>query len=543
MAVKWSKEETNFLKDNYMVMADEELAEKLGKTTIQIRDKRNHEHLGRQKEISKEFLISEFWRFYNDNGRYPLKKELKSVNGYPSGVNYERKWNGWNNFLKEINVLGNDGWYKCDEQVLIDYYINSSIEEINNKLMIKRTKSCIMHKANKMNLYRREVKTEDDYKLIIEDYLDGMSCSDIAKKYGYTDGASIYYVLNKYNIELNRYDLWTNEQQQILKEYYPTSEWEILLDKLKPFDKDGIIHKASDLNIKRLVNSEWSNNEVNILNNNYGKISSKKLQELLPYRSVEAINTKACKLGLESRIKWSDEDILKLMIEYPIKTNKELSIMFGRTMSAIMGEAIKLGLKKDLDEHLYRTYNEEQLINDLKEFAKTLGKTPTVFEVDENKDMAHSQTYIRMFNGYVNACQKAGLEPNYEENIFITRTYRSKNNDLCLSYSEYVITNLYIDNNISYKKKIYYSDLTDDPRCGHKRTDWVLLNNIIVEFFGMPEKEFYQKRIKEKQEICADNNLILIELYPDDIKRGKNLTGLINKFKKYGIIIKNKEII
>ena len=77
MRIIWSKEERDFLKDNYMVMTDEELAEKLSKTTTQIKDKRNHEHLVRITNFSKEFLISEFWRFFNENKRYPLKKELK----------------------------------------------------------------------------------------------------------------------------------------------------------------------------------------------------------------------------------------------------------------------------------------------------------------------------------------------------------------------------------------------------------------------------------------------------------------------------------
>jgi len=153
MRIIWSKEETLFLKENYMTMKDDELAEKLGKTTIQIKDKRNHEHLARVTNFSKEFLISEFWRFFNENERYPLKKELKPTIGYPSGVNYERKWGSWNSFLKEIDVLGDSGWYKCDEHVLIDYYINSSIEYINDRLMVKRNKEMIMKKANNLGLY------------------------------------------------------------------------------------------------------------------------------------------------------------------------------------------------------------------------------------------------------------------------------------------------------------------------------------------------------------------------------------------------------
>jgi len=532
MRIIWLKEEILFLKENYMIMKDEELAEKLGKTTIQIKDKRNHEHLVRVINFSKEFLISEFWRFFNENKRYPLKKELKPAIGYPSGVNYERKWGSWNNFLKEINVLGNSGWYKYDEQVLIDYYTNSSIEDINNKLMIKRNKEMIMKKANNLGLYIKK-RSSEEYQLIIQDYLNGINCQEIAKKYGYSDGASIYYILKKYNIELNRNDIWSEEQIQILKTCYPATEWDELLELLKPFDKDGITHKASDLNIKRLLNSEWSEEDIDILKEYYGEKSTKQLAILLPYRTESSIVTKGYKLGLESRIRWSDEDIEIFIKEYPIKTNKELANIFNRTPNAVMAQGVKLGLKKDLDEHLYITYDKEKLIRDLKDFALFLGRTPLAQEISENKEMAHHNTYGRCFNGYVNACQVAGLEPNYSGNIFSNNTYRSKNNDLCLSHPELIITNLFIDNSLGYEKEVYYSAFTDDIRCGYKRCDWFLANDIIVEYFGLQRKEFYQKRTEEKQKICKDNNLTLLELYPEDMKHG--LKGLINKFKEHGI--------
>jgi len=121
--------------------------------------------------------------------------------------------------------------------------------------------------------------------------------------------------------------------------------------------------------------------------------------------------------------------------------------------------------------------------------------------------------------------------------MFSPRTYRSKNNDLCLSQPELIITNLFINNDLLYEKEAYYSIFTDDIRCGYKRCDWFLSNGdgIIVEFFGMERRESYKKRMVVKQTICKDNNLILLELYPEDMKHG--LEGLINKFKEHGIVL------
>lgn len=382
-------------------------------------------------------------------------------------------------------------------------------------------------------------KQEKDYTGVIRDYINGMSPNEIADKYNLNDGSYVYYILKKNNINTKR-NKWTETHTELLKAHYPLSDWNDLLEILKPFPKDTITHKAHDFGITRTVGDDYSQEELDIMKKYYNKMTTKELLKLLPYRTESGVNCKACNLGLVSREKWSDDDTLKLIEEYPVKTNKELSNIFQRTPNAIMAQGLKLGLKKDLDEHLYISYDEEKLINDLKEFAQVLGRTPLSNEVNENKDMAHSNTYRRCFNNYVDACQKAGLEPNYEGNIFCPKTYRSKNNDLCLSQPELIITNLFIDNDIPYEKETYYSVFTDDIRCGYKRCDWFLSNEngLIIEFFGMEKRESYKKRMVEKQIICNDNNLILLELYPKDMKNG--LEGLLKKFREHGIILNNK---
>jgi len=105
-------------------------------------------------KYSKEFLIEEFWRFYKENKRYPLGKEMNNKNGYPSVEAYKTNWETWNNFLNYLDILGDKDWYKCDEQVLLDLYENGNKEEIIDKLMIKRKWSAIAVKANSMGLYR-----------------------------------------------------------------------------------------------------------------------------------------------------------------------------------------------------------------------------------------------------------------------------------------------------------------------------------------------------------------------------------------------------
>ncbi|MED4046793.1 hypothetical protein P4640_27745, partial [Priestia aryabhattai] len=88
-----------------------------------------------KKKNSKEFLITEFWRYYKEFGVYPLSSDLRKNKTYPHCVNYERNWGSWSKFLKDIDILGEGGWYKCDENVLKEKYLSRTKEEIIESLM------------------------------------------------------------------------------------------------------------------------------------------------------------------------------------------------------------------------------------------------------------------------------------------------------------------------------------------------------------------------------------------------------------------------
>jgi len=125
------------------------------------------------KKYTKEFLINEFWRFYKENNKYPRGKEMKAKNGYPSEDAYKTHWGTFNTFLSGIGVLGDNGWYKCDEDVLIEMYENYPQKEIIDKLMVKRKWGMIKTKASELKLNRgKEIryasKTMSDEFLISE---------------------------------------------------------------------------------------------------------------------------------------------------------------------------------------------------------------------------------------------------------------------------------------------------------------------------------------------------------------------------------------
>lgn len=353
-------------------------------------------------------------------------------------------------------------------------------------------------------------------KSVIKDYKSGMKPSAIIEKYNFKSSGKLYSILNKYNIPRKR-NKWNKKQIEFLLNNYATCEWEILLKELHPISKDVIIHKACELNLTR--RNTYSKEEVEILNKYYGTMSIEELkQKYLPSRTESSIMTKANRLGLVSREKWTDEENKLLIKLYSSNNNEDLSKTSfpNRTISAIKCQADKLGLVKNLSR---KEYTEEYLIEKLREFAEKLGRTPSSEEVQYNDDLPALATYHRYFNGYNNACLKAGLELN-PINIFGKESfYLSSNGDICFSKAELIITEALIKNKINYKKEVYYKDIIDDNRCGNKRCDWFINNKIVLEYFGMPEKSFYLNKMNEKINICNDNNITLIQLFRKDLRK------------------------
>lgn len=109
------------------------------------------------RKLTKEFLISEFWRYYDEFNIYPQRKDLNNTKGYPSATGYVRIWHTWENFLKDIGIVdkdNTDGWYIVDENVLREKYFEGKKQDIIDSLMIKRAWGTIKVKASKLGLSR-----------------------------------------------------------------------------------------------------------------------------------------------------------------------------------------------------------------------------------------------------------------------------------------------------------------------------------------------------------------------------------------------------
>lgn len=105
----------------------------------------------------------------------------------------------------------------------------------------------------------------------------------------------------------------------------------------------------------------WSMEDVDILINNYKKISNKEIQNMLSTKwSVEAIKRKAQLLGITKSSDWTETEIDILISNYSIRPLKEIVNMLApRTIFSVLGKAHSLGLKGYY--YLNNTYSDKEI--------------------------------------------------------------------------------------------------------------------------------------------------------------------------------------
>ncbi|MBL4951124.1 hypothetical protein JK635_02565 [Neobacillus sp. YIM B02564] len=134
---------------------------------------------------------------------------------------------------------------------------------------------------------------------------------------------------------------WNDEEIELLKKVYKHSTNDELLQLFPRFDLRRIRYKARTLGLeksndiknkdkeeqvsKMLGDSEWTDEEVKILIENYELMGGKGLTKLLPNRTRLSITSKASKMGLtterEARwvntgVKFSNEDIFSIQVTF-----------------------------------------------------------------------------------------------------------------------------------------------------------------------------------------------------------------------------------
>ena len=186
---------------------------------------------------------------------------------------------------------------------------------------------------------------------------------------------------------------------------------------------------------------------------------------------------------------------------------------------------------------LGRSIKEEESLDLLINLKNELGRVPLQDDVDNCSWTPSSIYYHKRFGSYKNALKLIGLNS--------TKIYSSTLGVKCNSQYELKIANALEKYNIAYKKEVMYKEVISNFAKSY-RFDFVFSKmgrTYYVEFFGITGVPSYNEKTKEKIELCRNNSVNLISLFPEDIysksyddiydllmDKCKEITKLKNKF-------------
>lgn len=212
------------------------------------------------KIIAKKFTQQETQDIVTDYKKGMSLKELAEKYGRSDCVILGK--------LQSLNIYQSktNRWTKDEMELLKKYYSYLDWEELCN-ILPRHKKENIISKASTLKIKREQYFwDENNIDILIDSYNRGLSTSEIAKELNYKFSESaIVTKANKMN--LKKVTKWTDNEIKILKENYSRCTFEELLELLPNRNKDSIKTKAQKLNLQSVY--IWKENEKQYIINNW----------------------------------------------------------------------------------------------------------------------------------------------------------------------------------------------------------------------------------------------------------------------------------
>lgn len=302
MMRKWTEEQINYLKENYPNKSKEELLENLPYTWASICTKARENKIVRRKfepkwtEDEKEFLRQNY-----PNGDKNFI--LSALSRYNWGE-IQRKANS----LKIVrNIVSPRLFTEEDIQWLKDNYSQASLKEIKNRFPDIDIQA-VRNRANSFGLKMDKSKR------------DRLVCG----KYCFTK----------------------DDEQWLINNYQIKTMNEIIEHFDNNFTSIQIYSKASKLGLKRDFD-DYTQQEIDLMKNFYDKCKTvdEFCKKYIPNRTVTSITTKAYRLGIIKRKKWTKEEDQRLIDNYYKMFRWQLVKLFpNKPKQSVFNRIIKLGL-------------------------------------------------------------------------------------------------------------------------------------------------------------------------------------------------------
>ena len=269
------------------------------------------------------------------------------------------------------------------EEMVNDYHNGMDLNELSDKYKFQN--QTIQRKFKelgiKITISKAKKFSDEEIENIINDYNSGMRPYELASKYK-RGSTTIIDKLTKLGIYKKQKHYFTDEEIEILKQYYPIGDWESIKKYLPNVSKSDIYTKMNKIGIS-MENHFWRKDEEDLLKqyypSMYGKVND--LVSLFKGKyTYSAICTKAEKLGLRTREYWTTEEIETLTTYYSLTDMDELlKLIPNRSKNCISVKASQLGLRKETN--CYKQYEinyikKNALIASDVEIATHLGRSP-----------------------------------------------------------------------------------------------------------------------------------------------------------------------
>jgi Homing endonuclease associated repeat len=160
-------------------------------------------------------------------------------------------------------------------------------------------------------------------------------------------------------------------------------------------------------------------------------------------------------------------------------------------------------LREHAKKYLWKEkYTDEDLISKIQNFYHINGRIPLKREFNALK------IYRDRFGSWNNAIRLAGFEPNP---VLFAKRFIANDGHQCDSFSEKIIDDYLAREHILHTRNVPYE--------GTRMTaDFGIETNIILEFFGLAGVQHnYDRLVNLKREHAKQKNILLIEVYPEDI--------------------------
>lgn len=232
---------------------------------------------------------------------------------------------------------------------------------------------------------------------------------------------------------------YTDEDIEFLKKYYPIGDWNSIFDRFPNLNKDqiyNVCHKRGisanyynrDISLKSEYytnmiknRSKWSDDEVEILKNNYSVIPITDIMKLLPNRTYDSIVLKARKLSLVSYVRqqqlYSDDDINFIESNWELMSDEEIATILNRTRRAIKAMRCEIGLfRQDKESNHYKNLNKflRGQISQWKKRSAEECNFQCVLTGSKNFDIHHIISFNTILKNFMQECNVI-LKENFED--------------------------------------------------------------------------------------------------------------------------------